>query len=328
MRTEAMLKGSAKTAPERNSGTTRRTLAGKVIFHLKRDRLLYLMLIPVLAYYVIFVYKPMGGLVIAFQDYSLFKGIRGSEWVWFENFERFFQSPYFFRNLKNTIMMNLTQTLIAFPAPIILALMLNEVKSYGYKRIIQTLTYLPYFVSVVVVAGIVTNFLAPTNGLINIILDKLGFEKVYFLTLPEMFRPVYILSFDIWQNIGIGAIIYIAALAGINPELYEAASIDGAGRWRKIWSISLPGILPTVLVLLLLNISNFIEVGHEAIILLYQPVTYETADVFSTYAYRTGLSQGNYDLGAAVGLFTNTVGFVLVVIANWISRRFAGNGLW
>lgn len=286
------------------------------------------MLVPVLIWYLLFVYKPMAGLVIAFQDFSLFKGIRGSEWVGLENFRSFFESPFFFRTLKNTIVMNLYKLVFDFPAPIILALLLNEIRKAWFKRWIQTLTYLPHFISVVVVAGIVTNFLAPANGLINIVIELLGFEKQYFLMMPEYFRAIYITAFDLWKDVGFGAIIYIAALAGINPDLYEAADMDGANRWRKAWHISLPGILPTILIFLLLRISNFIELGHEAIILLYQPITYETADILSTYAYRTGLTQGRYDLGTAIGLFTNLVGLILVVVCNRISNRLSGNGLW
>lgn len=298
------------------------------MYYLRRDLLLYLMITPVLVWYLLFVYKPMYGLVVAFQDYSIWKGISGSKWVGFDNFIAFFNSPFFFRTFKNTVMFNFYKLIFDFPAPIILALLLNELRKMWFKRTVQTLTYLPYFISVVVVAGIVTNFLAPTNGLFNIVLDKLGFEKIYFLTIPEYFRAIYILAFDIWKDIGFGAIIYIAALAGINPELYEAAGIDGASRLRKMWHISLPGILPTILILFLLRISNFIEMGHEAIILLYQPITYETADILSTYAYRVGIVSGSYDLGAAVGLFTNTVGLVLVIIFNRISNRMTGGGLW
>lgn len=305
-----------------------KTALGKAAFYLRRDLLLYLMITPVLVWYAIFVYKPMYGLVVAFQDFSVWKGISGSEWVGFKNFERFFNSPYFFRTLKNTVLFNVYKLIFDFPAPIILALLLNEVRKSWFKRSVQTLTYLPHFISVVVVAGIVTNFLAPGNGLVNIILDKLGFDKIYFLTVPEYFRTIYIISFDIWKDVGFGAIVYIAALAGINPELYEAAEADGASRLRKMWHISLPGILPTIIIFLLLRISNFIEMGHEAIILLYQPITYETADILSSYAYRSGIVSGHYDLGAAVGLFTNTVGLILVVICNRISNRLTGSGLW
>lgn len=305
-----------------------KTALGKAAFYLRRDLLLYLMITPVLVWYAIFVYKPMYGLVVAFQDFSVWKGISGSEWVGFKNFERFFNSPYFFRTLKNTVLFNVYKLIFDFPAPIILALLLNEVRKSWFKRSVQTLTYLPHFISVVVVAGIVTNFLAPGNGLVNIILDKLGYDKIYFLTVPEYFRTIYIISFDIWKDVGFGAIVYIAALAGINPELYEAAEADGASRLRKMWHISLPGILPTIIIFLLLRISNFIEMGHEAIILLYQPITYETADILSSYAYRSGIVSGHYDLGAAVGLFTNTVGLILVVICNRISNRLTGSGLW
>lgn len=308
--------------------TMPKTTAQKILYHLRRDLLLYLMVLPVVIWYSTFVYKPMTGLVVAFQDYSIFRGISGSEWVGFQHFRDFFNGPFFFRTFKNTILINFYKLIFDFPTPIILALLLNEVRKMWFKRTIQTLTYLPYFVSTVVIAGIVTNFLAPSNGLINIVLDMLGFDKIYFLTRPEFFRPIYIFTFDIWKDIGFSAILYIATLSSINPELYEAAEMDGASRWRKMWHVSLPGLLPIIIIVVLLRISNFIEVGHEAIILLYQPITYETADVLSTYAYRTGISNGRYDLATAVGLFTNSVGLVLVIIFNKISNKVAGSGLW
>ena len=295
---------------------------------LKNDKYLYLLLVPFIAWYIIFQYKPMYGLLIAFQDFSIFKGISGSEWVGLENFKTFFSSDYFFRTLKNTVIISLYSLLFAFPAPIILALMLNEVRHKFFKKTVQTLTYLPHFISVVVVAGIVTNFLAPSNGLINILLDKIGFEKIYFLTMPEYFRTIYISSMEIWKDVGFSAIVYIAAIAGVNPQLYEAATIDGASRFQQMMKITLPSILPTIVIMLILKVGQLMEVGYEAIILLYQPATYETADIINTYVYRAGLQDGRYDIAAAAGLFNAVVSLILVIIANRISKKVTDNGLW
>jgi putative aldouronate transport system permease protein len=293
-----------------------------------RDKYLYLMLIPFILWYLIFAYKPMYGLQIAFKDYSLFKGITESPWVGFENFERFFRSEYFIRNLVNTFMINFWGLIFAFPAPIILALLLNEVKNVMFKKTVQTITYLPHFISVVIIAGIVTNFLAPTNGIVNIIIDKFGGEKINFLAMPEFFRTIYIGSMQIWKDVGYSAIIYLAAIAGINPALYEAAKMDGANRWKQMWHITLPSMLPTIMILLILNLGSFLEVGYESIILLYQPATYETADVINTYVYRAGLQGGNYEVGAAAGLFNSVVSLILVVLANRLSRKMTNVGLW
>ncbi len=246
----------------------------------------------------------------------------------FKHFETFFNSPYFFRLIKNTLLLSLFQLLFAFPAPIILALLINEVKNTFFKKTVQTFTYLPHFISVVVVAGIVTNFLAPSNGIINILIEMMGGEKQYFLTNPDYFRPIYILSMDIWKEAGFGTIIYIAALAGVNPAMYEAAILDGASRWKQIWHITLPSIIPTIVIMLIMKIGTLMEVGYEAIILLYQPATYETADVINTYVYRAGLQEGRYDLATAVGLFNAIIGFILVVAANKISKKLTDTGLW
>ncbi|MEH6994972.1 ABC transporter permease subunit [Neobacillus drentensis] len=293
-----------------------------------RDKYLYLLLIPFIAWYIIFAYKPMWGLQIAFKDYSLFIGIADSPWVGLENFERFFQSEYFLRTLKNTVLISLYTLIFAFPAPILLALLFNEVKNAVFKKSMQTLTYLPHFISIVVIAGIVTNFLSPTTGIVNQIIDKLGGEKIYFLIEPEYFRTILISSMNIWKDVGFNAIIYLAAIAGINPALYEAAKIDGAGRWKQMWHITLPSILPTIIILFIINIGSFLEVGYEAILLLYQPATYETADVINTFVYRAGLQEGQYELGAAAGLFNSVVGLILVFAANKISKKVTENGLW
>ncbi|AIQ33558.1 sugar ABC transporter permease [Paenibacillus sp. FSL R5-0345] len=293
-----------------------------------RDRYLYLLLIPFLAWYIIFAYKPMYGLQIAFKDFSVYKGIEASPWVGFEHFETFFKSPYFWRLLKNTVLLSLYQLLFAFPAPIILALLFNELKNGVFKATVQTFTYLPHFISVVVVAGIVTNFLAPSNGIVNILIEMMGGEKQYFLTNPDYFRTIFIGSMDIWKEAGFGTIIYIAALSGVNPALYEAAVIDGANKWKQMWHITLPAIIPTIAIMLVMKVGSMLEVGYEAIILLYQPATYETADVINTYVYRSGLQDARYDLATAVGLFNAVVGFILVVFANKMSKKLTETGLW
>ncbi|AIQ21776.1 sugar ABC transporter permease [Paenibacillus sp. FSL H7-0737] len=296
--------------------------------NLIRDRYLYLLLIPFLAWYIIFAYKPMYGLQIAFKDFSVYKGIEASPWVGFEHFETFFKSPYFWRLLKNTVLLSLYQLLFAFPVPIILALLFNELKNGVFKATVQTFTYLPHFISVVVVAGIVTNFLAPSNGIINILIEMMGGEKQYFLTNPDYFRTIFIGSMDIWKEAGFGTIIYIAALSGVNPALYEAAVIDGANKWKQMWHITLPAIIPTIAIMLVMKVGSMLEVGYEAIILLYQPATYETADVINTYVYRSGLQDARYDLATAVGLFNAVVGFILVVFANKMSKKLTETGLW
>ncbi|MEK5252261.1 ABC transporter permease subunit [Paenibacillus sp. FSL F4-0125] len=293
-----------------------------------RDRYLYLLLIPFLAWYIIFAYKPMYGLQIAFKDFSVYKGIEASPWVGFEHFETFFKSPYFWRLLKNTVLLSLYQLLFAFPAPIILALLFNELKNGVFKATVQTFTYLPHFISVVVVAGIVTNFLAPSNGIVNILIEMMGGEKQYFLTNPDYFRTIFIGSMDIWKEAGFGTIIYIAALSGVNPALYEAAVIDGANKWKQMWHITLPAIIPTIAIMLVMKVGSMLEVGYEAIILLYQPATYETADVINTYVYRSGLQDARYDLATAVELFNAVVGFILVVFANKMSKKLTETGLW
>lgn len=299
-----------------------------ILKHLQRDWILYIMLIPFLLWYILFIFKPMYGLQIAFKDFSLFKGIEASPWVGLENFRMFFESPYFKRVLVNTLILSMYSLFIAFPIPIILALLLNEIRHTFYRRTVQTLTYLPHFISVVIVAGIVTNFLAPNNGLVNLIIEKLGGEKIYFLTIPDYFRAIFVFTFDIWKEAGFSSIIYIAALSAINPQLYEAAVMDGANKFKQIWHITLPGIMPTIMILLIMKIGSIMDVSYEAIILLYQPITYETADVISTYVYRSGLQEGRYDMATAVGLFNAVIAFALVVGANKLSKKLTNTGLW
>lgn len=292
-----------------------------------RDRQLYLILIPFVLYYALFVFRPMGGLTIAFKDFSPWKGVADSPWVGWENFRIFIDSPYFVRLFRNTILISLYNLLFGFPAPILLALLLNEIRNRKFKSFVQTCTYLPHFISAVVIAGIVTSFLAPSNGLINIIIDKLGGEKIYFLAEAKYFRTIYTVM-NIWISVGYSSIVYLSALSGIDMQLYEACVIDGGGRWKQTIHVTLPGILPTIVTLFIIQIGNILNVGYETIILLYQPATYETADVINSYVYRMGIEEANYSLSAAVGMLNSVLGFVLVITANTISNKVNDVGLW
>lgn len=294
---------------------------------MRRDWQLYLLLAPMLIWFAVFLYKPMYGLVIAFQDFSIFRGIEKSPWVGFANFVELFHNDMFVRSFWNTITISGLGLIFAFPVPIILALMFNEVQSGIARSWAQTVVYLPHFISVVIVAGIVINFLSPSIGIVNLMLKGLGFEPIYFLTQPEWFRPVYIGS-SVWKEAGFESIVYLAAIAGVSPTLYESARVDGASRWQMMWRITLPCILPTIVIMLIIRIGNLVEVGFEYIILLYRPSTYETADVVSTFIYRTGLQGTQYDLATAAGLFNAVIAFVLVYSANRISRKVSSTSLW
>jgi len=292
----------------------------------KRGKYLYIMALPVVLSYFVFSYLPMYGVVIAFQQYSPAKGIFGSDFIGFKNFTDFFGSFYFTRLLRNTLMISLYDLLFAFPAPILLALLLNEVKQIKFKRTVQTVTYMPYFISLVVVAGILRDFSLPSGGLSNVVAMFTG-EHVNLLGRPDYFRALFVGS-GIWQGIGFGSIIFLAAISAIDQEMYEAAIIDGAGRLRQAWYITLPCISTTILILFILRIGNLLNVGFEKIILLYNPVTYDTADVISSFVYRKGLLESVFGYSTAVGLFNSLGNFALLVIANQMSRRFAQSSLW
>lgn len=293
---------------------------------ISKSKYLYLMSVPVILYFLIFAYLPMYGVVIAFQQYSPGKGIFGSSFIGIKNFMDFFNSYYFLRLLGNTVMINLLDLLYGFPAPIILALLMNEVKNKYFKRTVQTITYMPYFISLVVVAGIMIDFCMP-NGFISDILVNFGIARTNLLGKPEFFRTIYIGS-NIWQGIGFGSIIYLAAITAVDQELYEAAVIDGAGRLRQTWHITLPAISSTIMVLLILRIGNLLNVGFEKIILIYSPITYGVADVISSFVYRKGLLENNYGYAAAVGLFNSVINFALLVFANQMSKTFTKSSLW
>nr|WP_246718904.1 ABC transporter permease subunit [Microvirga terrestris] len=294
---------------------------------MRRDWQLYVLLAPMIIWFVVFLYTPMYGLQIAFKQYSLFRGIEGSPWIGFDNFVALFSNEYFLRAVKNTLLISFYSLVFAFPVPIILALMFNEIHHQGFRRIAQTITYLPHFISAVIIAGLVINFLSPTTGIVNILLDRLGFEKIYFLTIPEYFRPIFIGS-NIWKEAGFDSIVYLAAIAGINPALYESARMDGASRLQMIRYITLPSLLPVIMIMMIIRVGQLIEVNFEYIILLYQPATFETADVISTFIYRAGLQNNQYALGTAADLFNAVVALILVVSANWLSRRYSQHSVW
>ncbi len=293
----------------------------------RRHYWLYILVVPIVIYFVIFRYLPMFGVVIAFERFSPFLGALKSPWVGLLHFRRFFSSIYFTRVLGNTFILNLYGLAVGFPAPIILALMLNEITRPWFKRLVQTATYLPYFISTVVVTGIILNFLNPTSGVVNYFISQFGGKPIAFMDSPGWFRHIYVWS-DVWQYVGFGSIIYLAALTGIDPTLYESAEIDGAGRLAKMWHISIPGILPTIMVILLLSLGNMLSIGFEKVYLLYNPNTYVTADVISTYVYRAGFQDSRQDFATAVGLFNSVVNLVLLASFNWAARRLKLESLW
>lgn len=292
-----------------------------------KDWDLYLLLIPGFIWYLLFCYKPMVGLRTAFYDYNVFRGFAGSTFVGFANFRDFIDSPDFIRTIKNTLLIAFWQMAICFPVPVILAVAITEMKCKFVSKLTQTATFLPYFISVVVVCGMVVSFLSPSTGIINLLRGKLGLEPIYFIVNPHWFRPIYTLM-TLWQTAGFNAIVYIAALMGIDPELYEAAIIDGAGKWKRILHITLPSIVPTIVTMFVMNIGKMVKVGYESILLLYNPSTYSVADVISTYAFRVGIENGNYGLATAAGLFEALVALVLVTFANKLSRKLTESSLW
>lgn len=294
---------------------------------IRKNRAIYLMVLPVVLYFFIFKYFPMYGAVIAFKDFSPAKGIWGSDWVGFQHFKDFFQSYYFIRVLRNTFLISFYNLIFGFPAPIILAILLNELRQKLFKSIVQTVSYLPHFISIVVISGLIIDF-TNRGGIVNSIIMFFGGQDSALMNNAENFRTIFV-STSVWQELGWSSIIYLAALSGINPELYEAVRVDGAGRFRQIWSVTLPGLIPTIMILLILRIGGLMEVGFEKVVLLYNPNTYETADVISSFVYREGLAQGNdYSYTTAVGLFQSMINFVLLISANSLSRRFSGSRLW
>ncbi|MBB6734014.1 ABC transporter permease [Cohnella zeiphila] len=288
---------------------------------------LYLFLVPAIAYFLVFYYWPMYGIQIAFKNYVPSKGFLGSPWVGFEHFERFFHSYYFWDLLWNTLSISFYALAVGFPLPIILALAFNEVRNGAFKKTVQTVTYAPHFISMVVMCGMIMTFLSPSSGMIVRIIELLGMEPAAFLTDPHWFKTVYVLS-EVWQSTGWGAIIYLAALSGVDPQLHEAAIVDGAGRFKRMWHINLPAIVPTIVILLILNMGNILGVGYEKILLLQNPLNMESSDVISTFVYRSALVNGQYSFSTAVGLFNSVINAFMLVVVNLIAKRTSNNSLW
>lgn len=283
--------------------------------------------LPVLAYFILFKYLPMYGVIISFQNYLPAKGILGSPWLGLTHFRNFFSDIYFFRVIRNTFLINLYGLLFGFPVPVLFALLLTELRSSKLRRLTQTVTYMPHFISVVVICGLVADFVS-TNGLItNVLVQVFDTNRANLLTKAENFRTIYT-TMNIWKEFGWGSIIYFAALSSIDTALYEAASIDGANRFRKILHVSLPGIMPTIIIMLILRLGSMMTEGFESIILLYSPIIYETADVISSYVYRRGLERFDYSYAAAVGLFNSSINLVFLLTANTISRKVNETSIW
>lgn len=292
-----------------------------------KHKLIYLLAFPGVLFFIVFKYIPMLGIVIAFQDYSIYKGVLGSEWVGLKHFIRMWEYPDFLRILKNTLLINLYDLIIAFTLPIILALMLNEVRQIIAKRLIQTVVYMPHFLSWVIISGIFIGILSPSTGLINQFLNLLGFDSIYFLGEDTYVRSI-IVGAGVWRDTGWGTIIYLAALAGINPQLYEAADIDGANKWQQTISITLPTLLPTIMLLFLLQIGNFLDFGFERVDVFLNPFNRVNGEIFDTYIYNVGLLKNQFSYTTAIGIFKSGTGLLLILGANFISRRITGTGLY
>ena len=293
---------------------------------LKRHKWKYIVVLPVVIWLILFCYKPMYGIVIAFQNYRMSKGIAGSEWVGLYHFNRFFKDPFCWRVIRNTFTISLLSVAFSFPVPVLLALMINEVKNKYFKKTVQTVTYMPHFISTVVVCSII-HTLFGANGLVPELLESMGGSGRSFLLQSKLFYPIYIGS-GIWEEAGWNSIIYLAALSNIDQDQYEAARVDGAGRMRQLWNITLPGIIPTVVMLLILKLGKVMSVGYEKIILLYDPMTYEVADVISTYVYRKGMIDTDYSYSTAINLFNSVVNILLLIIANKLSKKAGQSGLF
>ncbi|RKL64882.1 protein lplB [Salipaludibacillus neizhouensis] len=299
---------------------------GKLTYNMRKYWPLYVMALPGTLYFILFKYIPLGGSVIAFQDYSVFKGINGSPWVGFKHFTSLFEYPDFYRVLRNTLVMGFLRVTFMFAVPLILALMINEIRHSLMKKGVQTALYIPHFLSWVIIAGIAFE-MTSLSGLVNTVRGWFGLESMLYMQMESYFRPIFVLT-GLWKDAGWGTIIYLAALSGINPQLYEAAVVDGASRLKQILYITFPMILPTAAILFLLDIGNFMELGFEQVYNLLTPMTYSVGDIFDTYVFRTGIQQAQYSFATAVGLFQAVVGMVLVIVFNKLSKKYSNGGLW
>ena len=293
---------------------------------LRKNKWKYIMILPVIIYIAVFCYKPMYGVIIAFKNFRPAVGIMDSPWVGLKHFITFFNEYNFWRILKNTFSISALSILFGFPAPILLALLINEIRNTKFKRAVQTISYMPYFISMVIICGLIKTF-CQSDGIITDLVVALGGERVNLLASKNWFYPIYIIS-NIWQNIGWDSIIYLAALAGIDQEQYEAARVDGAGRIRQIISVTLPGLMPTITILFILKMGNILNVGFEKILLLYSPTTYEVADVISTYVYRIGILDANFSYSTAIGLFNSVVNIIFLLLTNALSKKMNNSGLF
>ena len=316
-------RSSAQDARERGAPTPLARLGRE----LRQHYILYLMVLPGIAYFLVFQYYPMFGAIIAFKNYQVLQGFIGSPWVGLQNFETIFQSTYFTNVLTNTVLISVYKIIFGLPPAVIMALLINEVRLRFFKNSVQTITYLPHFLSWIVIYGVLQVVLSPSSGLANKAIVGLGGDSINFLADPAWFRTVLVSS-EIWKNAGWGAIIYLAALTGVSPSLYEAAAVDGATRFQRIWNISLPGILPVIVLITMLNIGNLLSAGFEQVFVLYNPSVYGVGDIIDTWVYRTGVQGFQFSIAAAVGLFQGIVGFFLIITANWASKRYAGTGIW
>lgn len=294
---------------------------------MKKNADMYLLLIPGLVLLIVFKYVPMYGILIAFQDFNIFGGIGGSEWVGISNFVKLFQSSEFYQVLWNTLIINIYKILIMFPVPILFALLLNEIRFEGYKKVVQTIIYIPHFLSWVVVGGLFVTILSPSSGIVNSVINLFGGESIPFMMSNQWFRSVIVGS-AIWKQSGYSAIIYIAAISGIDQEMYEAAKIDGAGRIKQIMHITLPALSSTIILMLILRLGEILKIGTEQVLMMYNPVVYEVGDIIGTYVYRMGIGKMEYSFSTAVGLFESLVGFILVLSGNSLSRKMLDKSIW
>ena len=288
---------------------------------------LFLLFVPALIYYIVFKYVPMWGISISFYKYSIFKGLAGSKFIGLRNFRVFFESPSFWSLTLNTLVLGIQSLLITFPLTVLFALMLNEIRSLKFKKITQTVSYLPHFLSTVVICSLTISLLDPTQGAVNAIITFFGGEPIYFMMESRWFRPIYLIT-EVWQGLGWGTIVYLAAISAVDPGMYEAARLDGAGRLRQIWSITLPSIAPTVSTMFILKVGHVMDASLEKVLLLQQPITYDVSNVLSTYVYQIGLQKGDYSLSTAAGLYTSLVNLVLLLTFNWLSKKVSDTGIF
>ncbi|WP_430082889.1 ABC transporter permease [Paenibacillus ferrarius] len=309
------------------SGGEHNVLQSQTFKRIIRNYDLYLLFLPTLAYFIIFHYVPMYGLQIAFKNFNPVKGITGSPWVGFDNFERFFESYQLLTIIRNTLGISIYELLVAFPAPIILALMINQLTSERFKRFVQTITYAPHFISTVVVVGIVYLLLSPKTGAVNSFLGLFGIEPIFFMGSPEWFKTVFVFS-GVWQSVGWGTIIYLAALTAVNPDLHEAATVDGATKLQRVLHVDIPSIMPTVIIMLIMNMGHIMSVGFEKVYLMQNQLNIDSSETIQTYVYKAGLVQAQYSYASAIGLFNTVINFILLIAVNQLSKSMKQSSLW